>query len=74
MRTSFYADQAYDRVIIVRIPDSVKTRLLYALASRTLIRKPLLVKSPKEPERTKQEHSCQRKQNNEKDAVDGFCR
>lgn len=72
--TVFKLHQEYYGVIIVRIPYSVKANLLQALAGRTLSRKPLLVVSPKEPERTKQEYSCQHHQNNEKEAIDGLCR
>jgi hypothetical protein len=54
-------------VITVQMPNGVKANLFYALlaieilealAGRTLTSKPLLVLSPIEPERTKQEYSC----------------
>src|SRR5260370_40210549 len=48
--------------------------MLEALAGRTLASKPLLVVSPKEPERTQQEYSGQRCRDNEKEATDGYCR
>ena len=50
--TVFKLRQQRYKVIIVRMPDSVKPNLLLALADRTLTGKSLLVVSPKEPERT----------------------
>lgn len=47
--------------------------MLEALAGRTLASKPLLVVSPKEPERAQQEYSGQHRRDNEKEATDGYC-
>src|SRR6266849_1731564 len=48
--------------------------MLEALAGRTLASKPLLVVSPKEPERTQQDYSGPHRRDTEKEATDGYCR